>query len=47
MDIDGKAIVTVVIGWVIIFIIQLVLTVIFGTAFGIGMAGLGALGGGR
>jgi hypothetical protein len=43
----GKAIITVIIGWVIILIIQVVLSLIFGTAFGIGMAGLGALGGGR
>jgi hypothetical protein len=41
----GKAIITVVIGWVIILIIQVVLTLIFGTVFGIGMAGLGALSG--
>lgn len=48
LDLDDtvKAIITVVIGWVIILIIQFVLLAIFGAAFGIGMAGLGALGGG-
>ena len=47
LDFDDtvKAIITVIIGWVIIFIIQVVLTLIFGTVFGIGMAGLGALSG--
>jgi hypothetical protein len=49
LDFDDtvNAIITVIIGWVIIVIIQVVLTLIFGTAFGIGAAGLGALGGGR
>jgi hypothetical protein len=49
LDFDDtvNAIITVIIGWVIIVIIQVVLTVIFGTAFGIGAAGLGALGSGR
>ncbi len=48
LDFDDTitAIITVAIGWVIIFIIQFVLFAIFGTAFGIGTAGLGALGGG-
>lgn len=48
LDFDDtvKAIITVIIGWVIILIIQIVLTLIFGAAFGIGMAGLGALSGG-
>lgn len=48
LDLDDtvKAIITVVIGWVIILIIQFVLLAIFGTVFGVGMAGLGALGGG-
>ncbi len=40
-----KAIITVVIGWVIILIIQIVLAAIFGVAFGIGAAGMGALSG--
>jgi hypothetical protein len=48
LDFDDtvKAIITVVIGWVIILIIQFVLFAILGTVFGIGAAGLGALGGG-
>jgi hypothetical protein len=47
LDFDDtvNAIITVFIGWVIILIIQVVLTLILGTAFGIGAAGLGALGG--
>jgi len=48
LDFDDtvNAIITVVIGWVIILVIQFVLLAIFGTAFGVGMAGLGALSGG-
>jgi hypothetical protein len=48
LDFDDtvKAIITVVIGWVIILVIQFVLFAILGTVFGIGAAGLGALGGG-
>ena len=48
LDFDDTihAIITVIIGWVIILIIQFVLFAIFGAAFGIGAAGLGALGGG-
>jgi hypothetical protein len=49
LDLDDtvKAVITVAIGWVITLIIQIVLLAIFGAAFGIGMAGLGALSGGR
>jgi len=48
LDFDDtvKAVITVIIGWVVILVIQVVLTLIFGTIFGVGMAGLGALGGG-
>ncbi|GAB4531912.1 MAG: hypothetical protein Kow0063_11820 [Anaerolineae bacterium] len=48
LDFDDtvKAIITVVIGWVIILVIQIVLFAIFGAALGIGAAGLGALRGG-
>lgn len=48
LDFDDtvNAIITVVIGWVIILVIQFVLFAIFGAAFGIGAAGLGALSGG-
>jgi len=48
LDFDDtvNAIITVVIGWVIIVVIQLALFAIFGAAFGVGMAGLGALSGG-
>jgi hypothetical protein len=47
LDFDDtvKAIITVVIGWVIILVIQFVLFAILGTVFGVGMAGIGALGG--
>jgi len=48
LDFDDtvKAVITVVIGWVIILIIQFVLIAVVGAAFGIGAAGLGALSGG-
>ena len=48
LDFDDtvSAVITVIIGWVIILVIQVVLFAIFGTAFGVSMAGLGALGGG-
>jgi hypothetical protein len=48
LDFDDtvNAVITVIIGWVIILIIQFVLFAIFGTAFGVGMAGLDALSGG-
>jgi ABC-type amino acid transport system permease subunit len=48
LDFDDtvKAIITVLIGWVIILIIQFVVFGILGAVFGVGMAGIGALGGG-
>jgi hypothetical protein len=47
LDFDDtvKAIITVLIGWVIILVIQFVIFAILGTVFGVGMAGINALGG--
>jgi len=48
LDFDTtKAILTVIVGWVIVLIITAIVAAVFGTIFGIGMAGLGALSGGR